>query len=190
MRIAGAPASPGTAPRSARRGVALTELLLALPVLCLLILAVSRLGQAQGILAPAHHAARYAAWSEAAVAAAPPASPVPAVLDGDAERAAHAPPGARVALESLPIPEGRSAARRLVSAHAEVIVPDLAQAGRVQVTARVREDERNGAGLFPAAEASARAVAPVGPARPRRPGWMPTLGEGPSRFWSRAFAGP
>lgn len=182
----------GRARRTARgaAGLALTELLLALPALCLVILAVSRIGQSQGVLVPAHLAARYAAWSEAAAASAPPAAPVPSALAADAERAAHAPRGAHVAVDTLPSSEGGWAARRAAPAHAEVIVPDLAMAGWARSSARVREDVRAGARPFPAAEAASSAVVPVGLGRPRRPGWMPELGEGAGRLWSRAFAGP
>jgi hypothetical protein len=173
--------------RRAASGVALTELLLALPVFFFILLALTRVTRAQAVLAPAHHAARYAAWSQAAEVAAPPSTPPARTTVEDAIRAAGAPAGARVTVGTLSDPEGESAARQVVPLHASVFAADLAQAGRAVATARVAEADEAPARLFPPAASTARVTVPVGAGRPKRPGWIATLGEGPQRFAARAY---
>jgi len=181
----------GSQPRARRSasGIALTELLLALPVFFFLLLALVRVTRAQAVLAPAHHAARYAAWSQAAEASATASLPPAGTTVGDAVRAAGAPAGAQVTVETLPDTEGEAAARRAAPLHASVFAVDLSQAGRAVATARVAEDRGAPVRLFPPATSTSRVTVPVGPGRPKRPGWMATLGEGPQRFAARAYGG-
>jgi hypothetical protein len=189
--------SPLRARHAARRGLALTELLLALPVFFFIVFAIVRLAQAQGILVPAHHAARYSAWTQAALAAAPASRPPSGLTDEDARLAAHAPAGAATAVEVVVETEGESVARRIAPLYASIFAADLARTGRAVATARVREGADRGARFFPAGATSARVVVPVGCGGPSagapaggaspRTGWMPALGEGPARVWSRAF---
>jgi hypothetical protein len=183
--------------RGARDGLALTELLLALPVFFFIVLALARIAQAHGILVPALQAARYGAWTQAALSAAPASRPPAALTLEDARLAAHAPEEASTTVDVTLEPDGESAARRIAPLYASIFAGDLARTGRAVATARVRESASHGARFFPAGSASARVVVPVGCGGPSvgapgggpssRTGWMPSLGEGAARVWSRAF---
>jgi hypothetical protein len=189
--------SPAHPRRGARGGLALTELLLALPVFFFIVLALARIAQAHGILVPAHQAARYGAWTQAALAAAPASRPPAGLTAEDARLAAHAPAGASTTVDVSLEPDGESAARRIAPLYASIFAGDLARTGRAVATARVRESAGRGTRFFRAGATSVRVVVPAGCGGPSagapggdpssRTGWMPSLGEGAARVWSRAF---
>lgn len=170
--------------RSARgraRGVALTEFLLCLPVFGFLVLAVARVGQAQALLAPAHQAARYAAWTQARLGNAP--------TDDEVRRFGHVPDACRISCEASFDPQGAATARALAPLRAPIFAGDWTGVGRAAATVRVREGARGGSRLFPSASVESRVIVLTGDGIPGRGGWVPALGEGPSRFWSAAYGG-
>lgn len=175
MRNSGSEGNPaGTA-----AGAALTELLLGLPVFFFALGALVRFAQAQALLAPAHEAARYAAWTRARLGIAPP--------EDEVRRAAHAPTDAHWTLDQGEDVQGESMARRIAPRRWAMFAADFSGVGRAEAVARLRERGRDVPRPFPPASAASRVTVPMGSAIPARAGWSRGLGGGPSRLWDAAY---